>query len=307
MNSVFSNNLRRLRQSKGYTQEQVADHLGVSPQSVSRWECGATLPDVMLLPQIARLYNITVDDLYKENANGYANYAQRLLAVYEASGQSRDFLAAEQEFYRIPPDKLTADDFRSWGVLYHYMMKHCAVMAQQKLETAMAHSASPDDVFCSAAQQKIALLRDLGRGKEEADYYEAALAKNPNDSHAWLLCTAAHNFIGENERALEVALEGIQKVPDYAVLHTYAGDILQELGQYDAAFSHWKKALELKPTLLAAAYSIGFCHEELQQYAEACKVWEHLSNTLNQLGYTIEAEKPRRKAEECRTKLNIRK
>ena len=42
MSSVFSANLRRLRQSKGYTQEQVADHLGVSPQSVSRWECGVS-------------------------------------------------------------------------------------------------------------------------------------------------------------------------------------------------------------------------------------------------------------------------
>lgn len=40
MNQNFANNLRLLRQKKQYTQEQVAEKLGVSVQSVSRWECG---------------------------------------------------------------------------------------------------------------------------------------------------------------------------------------------------------------------------------------------------------------------------
>ena len=307
MNSVFSENLRRLRQAKGYTQEQAADRLGVSPQSVSRWECGNTLPDVMLLPEIARLYGTTVDDLYREQAQGYANYAQRLLAVYESSGQTQDFLAAEQEFFRIPSDKLTADDLRCWGVLYHYMTNHCAVMSQQKLESAIAHPTSSDDVFCSAAQQKIALMRDLGREREEVSYYDAMLERNPNDPHAWLLCTAAHNFAGENEVSLEIALKGIQRFSDYAILYSYAGDILQELGRSGEAFPYWEKALTLKPTLLAAAYSICFCHEELKQYAEACKAWEALSNTLTRLGYTIEAEESRKNAEKCRSKVSANK
>ena len=88
----FSGNLRRLRQQKGLTQEQLANHLGVSVQSVSRWECAITLPDVMLLPELARLYGVTVDDLYRSDARGYPSYAQRLLAVYEASGRTEDFL-----------------------------------------------------------------------------------------------------------------------------------------------------------------------------------------------------------------------
>ena len=101
MNSEhFSHNLRRLRLAKGLTQEQLAAMLGVSIQSISRWECGNTLPDVMLLPEIARLYGVTVDDLYHEEATAYANYAQRLVSVYEATDRSEDFLAAEQEFLR---------------------------------------------------------------------------------------------------------------------------------------------------------------------------------------------------------------
>ena len=52
MNENFSKNLRKLRLEKKLTQEQVAEKLGVSAQSVSRWETGATFPDVMMLPEL---------------------------------------------------------------------------------------------------------------------------------------------------------------------------------------------------------------------------------------------------------------
>lgn len=59
----FSENLKKLRLSKKMTQEQVADFMNCSVQSVSRWECGTTLPDIMVLPNLARLYSTTVDSL----------------------------------------------------------------------------------------------------------------------------------------------------------------------------------------------------------------------------------------------------
>ena len=68
MSQSFSQNLKRLRTEKNYTQEEAAQFLGVTSQTISRWECGTTLPDVMLLPEIARLYCVTVDDLYNETA-----------------------------------------------------------------------------------------------------------------------------------------------------------------------------------------------------------------------------------------------
>ncbi len=42
----FHERLRALRKSADLTQEQVAEYLGVSPQAVSRWECGAICPDI---------------------------------------------------------------------------------------------------------------------------------------------------------------------------------------------------------------------------------------------------------------------
>lgn len=305
MNSEhFSRNLRRLRLNKGLTQEQLSQLLGVSVQSVSRWECGNTLPDVMLLPVIARLYGVTVDDLYREDAKAYPSYAQRLLAVYEASGRTEDFLAAELEFSRMSPQEQTPDDLRAWGVLYHYMTKRCALLAQHKLEQAMTHPARTDTVFYAAAQQKTALLCDLGRGAEVTARYDRELRENSSDPKQWMLCAAAHYFAGAYAQALEVALEGIHRFPDNAALHIYAGDSSRALKQYDEAFTHWQQAIDLDNTYLDAFYSMGFCHEELGQYAQAHQIWTSLIRELDRRGLTVEREYPAELAENCRKRIN---
>ena len=59
----ISEKLKQFRKARDLTQEQIADIFNVSPQSVSRWETGATYPDMELLPSIASYYNITVDEL----------------------------------------------------------------------------------------------------------------------------------------------------------------------------------------------------------------------------------------------------
>ena len=52
-----------LRKDKGLTQEQVAEILGTSPQTISRWETGTSTPDITMLPKIASYFDITVDEL----------------------------------------------------------------------------------------------------------------------------------------------------------------------------------------------------------------------------------------------------
>ena len=56
-------NLKVLRKKEDMTQEDVAEVLGVSPQSVSKWERGDTYPDITLLPSLANLFNTSVDSL----------------------------------------------------------------------------------------------------------------------------------------------------------------------------------------------------------------------------------------------------
>ena len=61
---TIGKNIAELRKSSGMTQEQLAEILGVSSQTVSKWENDTTMPDIMLLPTIAGSFDITVDELY---------------------------------------------------------------------------------------------------------------------------------------------------------------------------------------------------------------------------------------------------
>ena len=51
------------RRRKGITQEDLAQYMGVSKASVSKWETGQSYPDITLLPQLAAYFNISIDDL----------------------------------------------------------------------------------------------------------------------------------------------------------------------------------------------------------------------------------------------------
>ena len=57
-------NIAKYRKAKGLTQEELGAKLGVTNQAVSKWESEVSMPDVMLLPEIANTLNITLDDLY---------------------------------------------------------------------------------------------------------------------------------------------------------------------------------------------------------------------------------------------------
>ncbi len=51
------------RKEKGITQEKLAEYIGVSKASVSKWESGQSYPDILLLPELATFFNVSVDEL----------------------------------------------------------------------------------------------------------------------------------------------------------------------------------------------------------------------------------------------------
>lgn len=59
----LGNNISERRKAKGMTQEELATKLGVSPQAVSKWENNLSCPDITLLPEISKLFGISVDEL----------------------------------------------------------------------------------------------------------------------------------------------------------------------------------------------------------------------------------------------------
>ena len=61
--NLISQNLTALRQYHKYSQEEVAERVGVSRQSVAKWESGETVPDILNCDTLANLYDISVDTL----------------------------------------------------------------------------------------------------------------------------------------------------------------------------------------------------------------------------------------------------
>jgi len=59
----LGNNISEKRKAKGMTQEELAANLGVSPQAVSKWENNLSCPDISLLPAIAKIFGMSVDEL----------------------------------------------------------------------------------------------------------------------------------------------------------------------------------------------------------------------------------------------------
>lgn len=64
---MLADNLIFLRNIKGLTQEQVAEVIGISRQSYSKWEQGETCPDIDKCDKLAKFYSVTIDSLVHQD------------------------------------------------------------------------------------------------------------------------------------------------------------------------------------------------------------------------------------------------
>ena len=76
-------NIKALRQEKSITQETLANYLGVSFQSVSKWERGLTYPDITLLPALAVFFGVSTDELLGINKSSDEEELSKLLEDYD--------------------------------------------------------------------------------------------------------------------------------------------------------------------------------------------------------------------------------
>lgn len=102
------------RKEKGVTQEELARHLGVSKPAVSKWESGQSYPDIILLPELAAYFNISVDNLL-----GYEPQMTRedIRKLYQRL--ARDF--AELPFDKVygECEEYIKKYFSCWDLLNH--------------------------------------------------------------------------------------------------------------------------------------------------------------------------------------------
>jgi len=90
MTMNLAENLKKIRKENNISQEQLAEQLGVSRQSVSKWESGTAYPEMDKLLQIAKLFNVNIDDLLNQDIKEVNNEKQSKLAINKSID---DFLA----------------------------------------------------------------------------------------------------------------------------------------------------------------------------------------------------------------------
>ena len=304
--TVFTKNLKRFRVAKNMTQEQAAEALGVSTQTVSRWECNTTLPDVTVLPKIAALYCVTIDDLYKETSTAYDNYAQRLGSVFEASHKPEDFMQAYVEYQKLlKSGKYTTEDLRLYGILYQYMMQVCRDKAEEIFDRVIKKGSAEDpEVYWSTRRQKGYFLWEIGRNQENIDAFLPPVEAGSTDLNEWVCLIQAYTFAENYDAAWKWVTKAESMFPESAILHIYAGDLMRSMKRYDEAFSHWMRALEMEPEWCDSAYSMASCFEEMGDYENACAVYTQIADNLEQRGFDAEVNWPRSLAEKCREKIS---
>ena len=90
----FSENIKKYRLDKGYTQEQLASLLGLSAQAISKWETSETYPDGALLVPLANALDVSLDALFGNNS----------ASMKEISGEIKQLISSvpdENKFHTV--------------------------------------------------------------------------------------------------------------------------------------------------------------------------------------------------------------
>lgn len=91
--------IAELRKEKGIGQQDLADVLGVSFQSVSKWETGITMPDITLLPDIAEYFDISVDELLGLKPLRQQDYIPRNTDNHDTSNGKENNLYKNRKYF----------------------------------------------------------------------------------------------------------------------------------------------------------------------------------------------------------------
>ena len=109
MSFNISEKIKSLRKEKGVSQEKLAQYLNVSFQAVSKWENGNTYPDISLLPDMARFFGVTVDELLSveklDEEKLYEEYKEKAFEQFR-NGKVAEALEIWLEAYKKMPNNI---------------------------------------------------------------------------------------------------------------------------------------------------------------------------------------------------------
>ena len=301
--------MKDLRMKRGITQEALAGALGVTPQTVSKWENDVTMPDIALLPEISIFFGVTIDELFSLTTEKQMERIDHRLseAALLSENEANQMEETLKEFAKNPKHQGEALTLLS-NLHAHQSEVHKRLAAEYAKEAIYAVPESHDamSLFCNSMDSYIPDWNVRNHHELIEELY-AFLKVYPDNRMAsmWLLDNLmADRRLAEAERELErlVKVDASFRTPLYRELlaeakgdcaaaekyrkemeETYGEDWLVQLslgdlatcrGDYEEAISYYKEALERQPT---------------PKYADAPEAMAHIYEILGQKEKAVEA------------------
>lgn len=288
--------IRRLRNDRGLTQEALAAALNVSAQTVSKWECGNSVPDVQLLPEIAVYFGVSIDQLF---AMSPEQQMERIENRIYARGlfdeaEERQLEAQLRAFGEDPKLKGQAELLLT--KLYNNQAEQYKLLAVEHGKVAVEKTGGDSDAVSELTNAWGSYIPDWNVRNHHAliGWLSDYCTKNPENRPAlmWLLdnliddrrLTEAkvwleklaqidNTFRTPNYRYLIALAEGkgeaeqrlseLEAMDDDWCLALVLGDIYTQRQEYDKAIDLYKKglALQASPKFTDGAMSIAHIRE----------------------------------------------
>ena len=311
MNIEMGAKIRQLRQGCGLTQEELGNELGVSPQAVSKWESGATLPDIQLLPELSALFGVSIDELFSitdesrmdriENMVCYTRFipekdfsdAERFLRdkMLENSHKARATLALASLYVKkgreymdlarplareallLNPDRKMAHNmiFDSEGVPCHDWNEDNRWELIDFYKDFIRNH--PDNV--AAVRWLLDLLAESGRAKELREYITLMDGMDHSYRTDFYLGRAAQ-IEGDMEAAFRCWNHMVEEYPDEWCAWSLLGDALAYACRYDEAMACYQKSMEIqeKPRYMDNPVAMAQIAEIQGDYEKAIRMRE---------------------------------
>lgn len=180
--------IKSLRLRRGITQEELAQHFGITAQAVSKWERGTAAPDVGLLPALSAYFGVTIDDLFALSDDTHMERIENMLwdvrFLNDASIENeRKFLLekAEKEPQNGAPMELLA--LLEW----HLAQEHCLHTKEYAL-TALKRNPNSSRAHTLLAYAMHGQHVDWSQNNhnELINHYKACIKKHPDALNAYL-------------------------------------------------------------------------------------------------------------------------
>lgn len=266
--------IKALRQRRGLTQEALARELGVSGQTVSKWETGTTLPDIAMLPQLSVFFGVTVDELL-------AISPETQMARMESHLEDAALLSGAEAEQMEKTLLSFAEKRENAGKSYSVLCKLHNHQAEAYREIATRYGKQAAEMTHGDADAVAELANAMGsyvpdwnvrNHHELIAYLQNFMQKNPQNRSAcmWLL----DNLIADR-RLTEASkwLAHLASIDDTfrTPLYRY---LLAEAAWDREGRDKWLAALEAWPEEWCLSLALGDIYVSQERYADAIKSYQ---------------------------------